>query len=99
MFHAHRTERDEEDLIELQIDHVIEFGFQPHQGGGAEAAQKDRVLSAEAEVFAGLGDFSEALGVGDIVGNDPGFHSSSTCSRFLCGVSAPSMVSPPLPDE
>lgn len=74
MFHAHRTERDEEDLIELQVDHVVEFGFQPDQGGGAEAAEEDGVLSAEAEVFAGLGYLAEALGVGNVIADYPRFH-------------------------
>lgn len=74
IFHAHPAEWDEEDLIELQVDHVVEFRLQPHQRGGAQPTEKHRILSAEAEVFAGLGDFSQPLGVGDVVGDNPRLH-------------------------
>lgn len=71
---AARADGDEKHLVGFQVDDVVEFAFEADQIAGGEAADENRVLAAEAEVFADAGDFAQALGVGDIVGDEVGVH-------------------------
>ncbi len=79
------TERDEEHLVLLQVDDVVEAAAKADEGVGGEAAQEDGILAAIAEVFAGLGDFAEAFGVADVVGDDVGVHELPHCEAGVVG--------------
>ncbi len=74
LFRVAVADGHEDHLVFLKVDQVVEAAFQADQVRGAEAAHEDGVLAAQAEVFAGAGDFAEALGVADVVSDQVGVH-------------------------
>ncbi len=52
------------------INEVVDSKPEAIEGVGFEAAFEDGVLDAESVVFAVFGDAGEALGVGDVVGDE-----------------------------
>jgi len=59
-----------DDAIFLGVDEVEECEPEGFEGVGVEVAFEDGVLDACAVVFTGFGDFGEAFGVCDVVGDD-----------------------------
>jgi hypothetical protein len=72
------TNRNDEDLIIIQVNDIIEAAFESYEVGSGESAEEDGILPAVAEVLAGTSDFAESLGVSDIVGNQVGMHRRSS---------------------
>lgn len=58
------------DAVGHWVENIVESGPEAVEGIGLEAAFEDGVLDAHAEVLAGFGDFGEASGFADIVGDD-----------------------------
>jgi hypothetical protein len=71
------TQGNEEHLILLKVYDVIQSALQPHKVYGGQPAEEDRVLSAEAEVLAGLGHLSQSFRITNVIGHKVSVHASS----------------------
>lgn len=56
--------------VGLRVENAVEGAPEVVEGIGFEAAFEDRILDANAEVLAGFGDFGEAFGFADVVGDE-----------------------------
>lgn len=76
------AERDEEDLVLVPVDQASQSAFKIDLLRRREVALKHRELEVQPVILAGLEDFSQALGVADVVSDNVvgAAHGSPPCS-------------------